>query len=141
MSANLPPKSSLAAGAFALLLGTANCLAADGVAESFDRMLAHEPGRVTTATAADGNVDPLMKAMVSPLREGVQSAAAPMADPVAESFARMLAHAPSALASPASPNGGADPLISAMVEPLRQWLANGPTTARLAAARTEAAKH
>jgi len=44
-------------------------------------------------------------------------AASAHADPVAGSFARMLAHQPTAVMSPAP--AGTDPLIAALVEPLR----------------------
>lgn len=41
MNANLPLKSPFSAVAIALLLGTVNCVAADGISERFDRTLAH----------------------------------------------------------------------------------------------------
>lgn len=130
-------KRAFAAVALVLLLGTVNCLASDNASESFDRMLAHQPGRGTKVPVAGVDADPLIEAIVIPLREGVQRPVA-TAVPVAESFARMLAHAPSPIAPSVPANLGPDPLIAAMVEPLRQWLTEGAATAHFASARIPA---
>jgi hypothetical protein len=128
MHAIRPPKTAIAF-AFALQLA-GNCLAADAAADSFERMLAHQPGRGVPA-AQRAEVDPLLQAIVIPLREGApRSMARP--DAVADSFARMFAHEPNRVA-PAVPAGlGGDPLIAAMVEPLRQWLAQPDPAPRYA---------
>ena len=132
-------KSALVAAALTLF-GTANALAADGVAESFERMLAHQPGHGITATAADRDADPLVQAMVVPLRDG-QPRILAKTDPVAESFARMLAHQPGTVVLTASSDRDHDPLVAAMVEPLRRWLASSAAMTRLAKARTAGATH
>ena len=46
-------------------------------------------------------------------------------DPVALSFERMLNHTPVTTAPAVPANFGTDPLIAAMVEPLRQWQSGG----------------
>jgi hypothetical protein len=133
MKANYLPTPSMAAVAIAMLLGTADCLAADSVAESFDRMLTHAPVRGVPLASFRSDVDPLVAALVVPLRDGVQprgsavGAAAP-ADPVAQSFERLFAHRPTAMSSSVPARFGADPLHVAMVEPLRDSLARSAAT-------------
>jgi hypothetical protein len=126
--------SSLAAVAFVLIAGAANCAASEGVLESFERMLTHEPGRGVPLASAQVTADPLVEAMVVPLRDGIRPAPPRAADPVAESFARMLAHVPSTHVPPVPAGIGADPLIAAVVEPLRQWLAGNGAAERQAIA-------
>jgi hypothetical protein len=67
MHAIRPPKTAIAF-AFALQLA-GSCLAADAVADSFARMLAHEPNRVAPAVPAGLGADPLIAAMAEPLRQ------------------------------------------------------------------------
>lgn len=123
-------KSSLAAVSFMLLFGSANCLA-DDVAESFSRMLTHQPGHGTLMTDTPSEADPPVAAIVVPLRDGVWPADA-AADPVTQTFKRMLAHTPNS-AAPSVPVGlGADPLLEALVEPVRRWLSEDAATTRYA---------
>jgi hypothetical protein len=130
----------LTAVAFALLLGSVNALAADPVSESFDRMLGHEPGPAIPATATDRDADPLIHAMILPLRNPARSSP-PATDPIAESFARMLAYAPSTVAPPVPSSQGPDPLTVAMVEPLRRSLSESAEATHFATARSAAAGH
>lgn len=125
---------SLAAITLALAAGAANSAASDAVLESFERMLAHEPGRGVPVSTMAAQADPLIEAMVVPLRDGIRRAPSPPADPVAESFARMLSHTPSTHVPPVPDGLGADPLVAAMVEPLRQWLADSAAATRRATA-------
>ena len=100
----------------ALALASAPSLAGDPVRESFDRMLTPHAANAAPHVAATGTADPLIAALVVPLRDGVWPSA--HIDPVAESFARMLNHEPSRLAPPIPAGSGVDPLIAAMVWPL-----------------------
>ncbi|MBK6294855.1 MAG: hypothetical protein IPF55_11630 [Rhodoferax sp.] len=58
-------------------------------------------------------------------------------DPVALSFERMLKHTPVTTAPAVPANFGTDPLIAAMVEPLRLWQSGGSSVqfARAATSR------
>jgi hypothetical protein len=82
-------------------------------------MLAVEPASAGAPAVPIGPADPLIAALVVPVREGTTSIRTNRpSDPVLESFARMLAHEPN-WATPALPQGaGADPLIAAVVWPL-----------------------
>lgn len=121
------PASSPKMGCVALVLALTGlpALAADALGASFDRMLAHEHGAVAAQLPSGAGPDPLLAAMVVPLRDGVRadfgrraSAAGAEYDTLAASFARMLAHEPS-WAPPALPAGaGVDPLVQAVVRPL-----------------------
>jgi hypothetical protein len=104
----------------ALAAGAASSAAGDAALNSFERMLAHQPSTHTPPTAAGAGADPLVEAMVVPLRGGVRQVPVRPADPVADSFARMLAHTPSTHVPPVPAGFGADPLVAAMVEPLRR---------------------
>jgi hypothetical protein len=134
MSAKPLNTSSLAVVAFALLAGTVNCAASDAALDSFERMLAHQPGRSAPVVSVHAEVDPLIEAMVVPLRDGIRRSPLHAADAVAGSFARMLAHTPGANLPPVPAGIGPDPLIAAVVEPLRQWQAESVAAARYAAA-------
>lgn len=140
MNQNRPLQASSLVVALGLLLGACDGVAADEVAGSFDRMLAHQPAVSAPITAADREQDPLLQAVVIPLRDGVRHASA-KADPIADSFARMLAHTPNP-AAPAVPSHlGPDPLIAAMVVPLREWFAESAAQTRVARASTTTAAH
>ncbi len=133
MNQKRPLQASSVVFVLGLLLGACDGVAADEVAGSFDRMLAHQPAVGASIAAADRERDPLLQAVVIPLRDGVQHASA-KADPIADSFARMLAHTPNWI-MPAVPSSlGPDPLIAAIVEPLRESFAAAATT-HLASAR------
>ena len=93
---------------------------ADAVHDSFDRMLAHPATPMSAAHPAEP-ADPLRAALVEPLRDAqVRSVArAPRADDdaIVGAFARMLAHEPTPLT--AAVPAGTDPLVAALIEPLR----------------------
>lgn len=119
MSATQQPSWKTGCFAIALALAGSPGIAADPVRTSFDLMLAHPPVPAGAAPAVNGPADPLIAALVVPLRDGNRRAspAAP-ADPVAESYARMLGHQPGRF-NPALPEGtGVDPLVQAVVWPL-----------------------
>ena len=123
---SLPVKPLLqAVVALAIAGASGTALAADPVRASFDRMLAVEAAPTLQAAAPRDECDPLVAAIVVPLRDGWAGrvpvvTAGPAADPVAEGFARMLNHEPSRFA-PTRPEGlGADPLIAAIVLTLLQ---------------------
>jgi len=132
LNAYRSPRPMLAAVALALSLGTANCLAADGVGESFDRMLGHVPGQGTPLNPFAREVDALASEFATALRD--EAGPPPAADAIAESFARMLAHVPQAITPPTPAGFEADPLVAAMIEPLRGQAALGSTLARSAGA-------
>jgi hypothetical protein len=138
MIAELMLKPLRAVVALALLLGSVNGLAADAVVESFDRLLAHQPGPTKPVITADRDADPLIHAMVIPLRDPVRDSPAALAYPIAESFARMLAHTPGTVAPPLPPHTGPDPLIVAIVEPLRQSLSESAAATHFDIARSAA---
>lgn len=77
MNARLVLKPLWIVVTLALLVGSADGIAADGVSESFDRMLAHRPGPATAVTGADRDADPLTVAIVEPLRQDASGCAAP----------------------------------------------------------------
>lgn len=97
---------------------------ADAVHEGFDRLLDH-PVTQLSAAHPSGERDPLLGALVEPLRDGRAPAARSADldparvpdDAVGAAFARMLAHAPAPLR--AAVPAGTDPLHAALVEPLR----------------------
>lgn len=93
---------------------------ADALHDSFDRMRAH-PATPMSAVHPAEPADPLRAALVEPLRDAqVRSAAhAPRADDdaIVGAFARMLAHEPTPLT--AAVPAGTDPLVAALIEPLR----------------------
>lgn len=103
----------------------------DALTQSFDRMFAHAPASGAVAAPAGQAADPLLAAMVVPLRDGF-AAPQPRHDAVLAGFTRMLQHAPSRHTPALPASVGADPLQLAMVEPLRNGLAGVPAV-RLAA--------
>lgn len=126
--------------ALALLLAATPSFATDPVRASFDRMLTHEPVATAPPAAPQAPADPLIAALVVPLRDGVKQAV-PMTDAVAQSFERMLTHSPNWVAPPVPAGLGDDPLLAAMVEPLRQWLAQSASVTTHAAAPSTRAEH
>ncbi|HRC39529.1 MAG TPA: hypothetical protein PK420_15755 [Rubrivivax sp.] len=58
--------------ALALAMAAGTCLAQDGAAASFERMLAHQPATHQPVTAAQRDTDPLVAALVVPLRDGIR---------------------------------------------------------------------
>ncbi|MBK6294679.1 MAG: hypothetical protein IPF55_10605 [Rhodoferax sp.] len=120
-------RSHLLSAAILALFGACAQAATDPVALSFERMLNHTPATSAPAVPANFGTDPLIAAMVVPLRNGTPHTAPQVAkvDLTIGGFDRMLAHTPTT-ATPAVPaNFGTDPLIAAMVEPLRQWRSGG----------------
>jgi hypothetical protein len=116
-------QSSLKIGSVALALAFASSsgMTADPVRASFDRMLAHEPMPAGAPAATRGPADPLIAALVVPLRDGTRFARPAIAtDPVAESFARMFDHEPNRTAPALPESAGTDPLIAAIVWPLQR---------------------
>ena len=132
-------RSQVLSAAILALLGACAQAATDPVALSFERMLNHTP--VTTAPAVPANfgTDPLIAAMVEPLRSGTLHTAAQVAkgDLTIGGFDRMLAHSPTSTYPAVPANFGTDPLIAAMVEPLRLWQSGGSSVqfARAATSR------
>ncbi len=113
-------RSLLETGCAAVALAfAASSVIADPLHAGFERMLAVEPASAGAPAVPIGPADPLIAALVVPVREGTTSIRMSRpSDPVLESFARMLAHEPN-WAPPALPQGaGADPLIAAVVWPL-----------------------
>ena len=109
------------------LFGACAQAATDPVALSFERMLNHTPITSAPAVPANFGTDPLLAAMVEPLRNGTPHTVTQVAkvDLTIGGFDRMLAHSPTT-ATPAVPaNFGTDPLIAAMVVPLRLWQSGG----------------
>ena len=107
-----------------LTMGAAQAQASDPVRASFDRMLDHaaSTGAIAVPATFSAGDDPLMAAMVLPLRAGTAPAQPAWAsqDAAGASFERMLAHLP-ATHNPARPAAQADdPLVAALVEPLRE---------------------
>ena len=111
------PRSFAASASVTLMLAlvAAPAFAGDPVQQSFVRMLAPREPIVVPAAAAPAPADPLIAALVVPLRDGVWPVR--RVDPVAESFARLFNHE-SSWATPSAPAGDADPLIAAVVQPL-----------------------
>ncbi|HMQ73587.1 MAG TPA: hypothetical protein PKD25_13790 [Rubrivivax sp.] len=107
---------------------------ADPVMDSFDRMLTHAAATMAGARPAEP-ADPLVAAMVEPLREARGPAAVHVAaaggDAIRASFDRMLQHEPTPLA--ARVPQGTDPLVAALIEPLRDG--SSPSGATLFAQR------
>ena len=62
--------------ALALALAAGTCVAQDGAAASFERMLSHQPATHQPVTAAQHDADPLVAALIEPLRDGHAAAAA-----------------------------------------------------------------
>ncbi|MCK6422067.1 MAG: hypothetical protein L6Q73_14335 [Aquabacterium sp.] len=107
-----------------LTMGAAQAQASDPARASFDRMLDHvaSTGVIAVPATFSAGDDPLMAAMVLPLRAGTAPAQPAWAsqDAAGASFERMLAHLP-ATHSPARPAAQADdPLVAALVELLRE---------------------
>jgi len=121
--------------ALALAMAAGTCLAQDSAAASFERMLSHQPSTHQPVTAAQREADPLVAALVVPLRDGFPRLPAfATDDPLAQSFARLFAHQPNAIA-PALPSGsGTDPLVAALIEPLRDGSAAAAAAQRHASA-------
>ena len=132
-------RSHVLSAAILALFGACAQAATDPVALSFERMLNHTP--VTTAPAVPANfgTDPLIAAMVEPLRSGTLHTAAQVAkvDLTIGGFDRMLADSPTSTYLPVPANFVTDPLVSAMVEPLRLWQSGGSSVqfARAATSR------
>lgn len=128
MSASLQSWGRMGFAVLALALTSLHGQADDEVRRSFDRMLARDAAApATTAVNAEappaGPADPLVAALVRPLRDGVWPEAQPampprLADPVVAGFARMLGHEPSSHTPPLPTDAGTDPLIAAVVLPL-----------------------
>lgn len=110
---------------------------ADPVMDSFDRMLSHAATSTPIARPAEP-ADPLVAALVEPLRDGRSTAMAQVPgsadDPVRLSFVRMLTYTatPMPIARPAEP---ADPLVAALIEPLRDGHPRPTLYARATAAK------
>ncbi len=115
-----------------VLFASLGAHAADGsLTQSFDRMLGHTPAASAVASPAGQVADPLIAAMVLPLRDGI-AAPRPRHDAVLAGFTRMLQHTPSSHTPAVPASVGADPLQLAMVEPLRNGSGQVPAL-RLAA--------
>jgi hypothetical protein len=119
MTATLHSHFRIGGIALALAFAAASGRAADPVRAGFDRMLTTERASAVAPAVPDGPADPLIAALVVPLRDGATvTSASRAADPVVESFARMLTHEPNR-ATPELPQGAwTDPLIAAVVWPL-----------------------
>lgn len=128
MSAALKASSKIGCVAAALVLASSHSMAFDPLRAGFDRMLADEPVAAQPAAIAAAPADPLVAAIVLPLRDGVWPPHAVTGDAVAESFARMLQHEPSRHVPPLPDAAAADPLIAAVVWPLLR--SNAYTVAR-----------
>lgn len=130
-----------AASALTLLLASAGA-SADTLHDSFERMLtAAAPSSSTGPVVRTPGVeaDPLWAAMVLPLRDGLQPASAPQADPVMASFTRMFTHEPNRIAPQRPDAAETDPLIAAIVRPLHgsgHVVAGGHAGTTLTAAAT-----
>lgn len=113
-----------------LALAAGSCFAQDNAAASFERMLSHQPSTHRPVTAAQRDADPLVAAIVVPLRDGAQRT--PVfadADPLARSFARMLSHQPSTHQPVTAAQREIDPLVAVLVEPLRVWRSDAAAAA------------
>ncbi|MCC7215603.1 MAG: hypothetical protein IT517_02445 [Burkholderiales bacterium] len=96
-----------------------------------------QPGPDKAVAAARPGAEVLPRPTAAAERATTRGATA--ADPIAESFSRMLAHPPSA-AAPAVPSGmGPDPLTDALVVPLRQRLSASAAGTHVATVRRAAA--
>ncbi|MCW5634075.1 MAG: hypothetical protein KIT17_12140 [Rubrivivax sp.] len=107
--------------AAAMVMASSHGMAFDPLRDSFERMRAHEaspPPAACAAAVPGAPADPLVAAMVLPLRDGVWPGRAPADAPVLASFTRMLRHAPSRHVPPLPATAGTDPLIAAVVWPL-----------------------
>lgn len=130
MSASLQSWGRMGFAVLALALTSLHGQADDEVRRSFDRMLARDAAAAATTAVVSAEAppadpaDPLVAALVQPLRDGVwpearpAMAAARLADPVVAGFARMLSHEPSTHTPPLPADVGTDPLIAAVVLPL-----------------------
>lgn len=98
----------------------ASAAAADPAAASFTRMFEHQPHHGPTATTVLAERDPLAGAVASSMQRGTarESVRTAAADPVADSFARMLGHQPHYGATATAQQADRDPLITAVVLPL-----------------------
>jgi hypothetical protein len=118
--------AAAAATAATALLATGLAQAQDPVRAGFDRMLDHTACTCTAAVPAQAAaaLDPLLTAMVLPLRGDQPSAAMNWArhDAAGASFERMLAHVPSTHRPSGPQPAMEDPLVLALVEPLRESL-------------------
>jgi hypothetical protein len=126
MSPSILKPLAVAGLACAIAGASTASLAADPVRAGFERMLAPQAAPHIGAPATPREpADPLVEAIVAPVREGIGHPAAVRAaiagestDAVARSFARMLDHEPARF-TPARPDSAdADPLIAAIVWPL-----------------------
>ncbi|MCK6420603.1 MAG: hypothetical protein L6Q73_06805 [Aquabacterium sp.] len=116
----------LSAATAAALLATGLAQAQDPVRASFDRMLDHTACTCVAAVPAQASAahDPLLAAMVQPLRDGMPAQAVNWArhDAAGASFERMLAHVASTHRPLVPQPALEDPLVLALVEPLRESL-------------------
>lgn len=114
------------AAAAAALLATGLAQAQDPVRSSFERMLDHTACTCVAAVPAQASAahDPLLAAMVLPLREGMPALAVNWArqDAAGASFERMLAHVASTHRPLVPQPAMDDPLVLALVEPSRESL-------------------
>lgn len=98
---------------------TAHGMARDSLRESLERMLGDEASRnlpVATRPDCSNAREPILVR----LREDIRRSPLSNPDPVSESFVRtFLLHTPSPHVPPIPASIGADPLVEAMVEPLR----------------------
>lgn len=107
--------------AAAAAVASPNAAAESQVADSFERMLAHQPHRGLTATTVQAERDPLVTAVALPLLRQTSVAprlAAAAPDPIAASFERMLGHQPHQGLTATTVQAERDPLIAAIVLPL-----------------------
>jgi hypothetical protein len=118
MFAKLHQSLKIAGVAAALAAASSPGMAFDPLRASVERMLADGPVAARPVAVPAGPADPLLAAIVLPLRDGTKPAGAEATDPVVESFARMLRHEPSRHLPPLPQGAGADPLIAAVVLPL-----------------------
>jgi hypothetical protein len=118
MFAKLQQSLKIAGLAAALAAAASPSMAFDPLRASVERMLADEPVAARPAAVPAGQDDPLLAAIVLPLRDGAKPAGGELANPVAASFPRMLRHEPSRHVPPLPQGAGADPLIAAVVLPL-----------------------
>ena len=91
----LSPQTRSASIALALAMAAGTCLAQDGAAASFERMLAHQPATHQPVTAAQRDTDPLVAALVVPLRDGIRRQPA-LADPLVAALIEPLRDGPAA---------------------------------------------
>ncbi|MCC6377239.1 MAG: hypothetical protein IT519_00340 [Burkholderiales bacterium] len=114
--------AALAAVAFLLFAATAEATVRDPLREGLERMLGEEASRsLPTASAPSPDCsEPSLEPLLVRLCEDIRRSPLSSPDPVSESFVRMLLHTPSRHVPPLPAGVGVDPLVEAMVEPLRR---------------------